>query len=77
MLKKHNFHLVKDLSLISLERPGANKNLRNFSQQTQISKQSPPYWDTNQIRIEVECLDGAIQNSITTYTETKPATTQK
>ena len=33
---------MKDLSLISLERPGANKNLRNFSQQTQISKQSPP-----------------------------------
>ena len=30
-LKKHNFYLVKDLSLVSLELPKANKNLRKFS----------------------------------------------
>ena len=31
--KKHNFYLMKCLSLISLELPKANKNQRNFSRQ--------------------------------------------
>ena len=30
-VKKHNFHLVKDLSLVLLEIQKANKNLSKFS----------------------------------------------
>ena len=46
--------MVKDLSLISLELPKVNKNLRKFSQQRKTNNspfKGAPYWDTNKTRV--------------------------
>ena len=62
-LKKHNFYLVKDLSLVSLELPNANKNLRKFSRlwrKTNSPFEGPPPLLGNQQkreggRISIQC----------------------